>query len=338
MKIPYLKIISLLIILIAAGVPTTIVIANSPPPPYRVFIQFVNENSKPVPVTGLQITGCADETCQLPEYLIGYGNCTGKECYAGPSKLSNLWVLNCAGNQCLLEGKYNFSKELPVFLQMLVSTADETWMTNALLTPDCSCCDTGIKVVLLPSTAFAVFDEEFESPSEKSIASLSISFFVTVFTEGCICMLFFFFWRRKFPLSWKKLTWSMVLANIISYPIAWLTIPSLGQFQADSMRKLGLLAVSISIVIAVISLGIRLAPVFAIIVLVLAIISVYGNQEIHSQGLSPATVIIASELFAVVFETFYIHQFLKNELTIKQVATLCLAMNAISAALGYLVF
>lgn len=354
MKSTPTKLATLLLLIGILFIPTSVVAANSLPPPYRIWLRFVNEQEKPVQVTGLQIGGCDDDECQTPEYLIGFGQCNHPECFTGQPKLGEPWKLRCAGNQCLFESKYNFEHALTKNLRFFVSIDDLFLKTNLVTTPDCPYCDSSIKIIISQSTATALLDEEFVNPNQKTIGNLFYSFLLTVIVEVITGYLFYQVWKRKKVIPWKKLAWTIVLANFISYPVAWLTIPSFGRFQPSSFQTLGLIAGGVSVVIAAASIlisanrekiktwmivvGIVLVPICIIIVLALMLFFTYGNHDYSAEGLSPAIVIITAELFAFGCESLIIYQLRKHELSLKQVFVLCLAMNFASWLCGTLIF
>jgi hypothetical protein len=354
MKTTRSKIAILLLLVGLFCIPTSIVVANSLPPPYRIWLRFVNEQEKPVQVTGLQIGGCDDEACLSPIYLIGFGKCMNSQCFTSQPKLQEPFKLRCAGNQCLLESKFNFERALSKKIQFLISTDNTFYKTNFVTTPDCPYCDSSIKVMISNNTATATLDEKFKNPNQVTISNLFYTFLLTIIVEVIVGYLFFMFWKRKSAVSGKKLAWSIVLSNVISYPVAWLTIPSFGRFQSSTMQTIGLIALGVSIVIAAVSLliaankekikkwmivvGILLVPVCIFLVLVLTLFLSYGNTEYSAEGLSPAAIILSAEVFAVVCETLFIHQLRKSELKLKQIFILCLVMNALSLALGFLIF
>ena len=239
-------------------------------------------------------------------------------------------------------------------MRFLVSIDNLFLKTNLVTTPDCPYCDSSIKVIISQSTATAILDETFVNPNQKTIGTLFYSFLLTVIVEVFTGYLFYLFWKRKKVIQWKKLAWTIVLANFISYPVAWLTIPSFGRFQPSSFQTLGLIAAGVSIVIAVLSIliaanrekirtwmivvGVVLIPICIISVLAMMLFFTYGNHEYSAEGLSPVAIIIIAEVFAVVCETFFIHQLGKSELSLIQLFVLCLVMNFASWLCGTLIF
>jgi len=137
-----------------------------------------------------------------------------------------------------------------------------------------------------------------------------------------------------------------LLANLISYPVTWFLVPSLGRFRPMQVRQLG-------IVIAFMSRKEeRARRVFLVITLALQALSVivlglcfiltsmaraYGSGAYYAvAGLPPGLVILFAELFAVGFEALLLWLLARKTLALSfpKAALISLLMNAASYVAG----
>jgi hypothetical protein len=146
----------------------------------------------------------------------------------------------------------------------------------------------------------------------------------------------------------------VLLANLLSYPVAWVTIPSLGQMQKNSAALTGLVILFTSLVIAAAALfiaanrgkmrgwmiitGIVGVPVCAALVIIALFLSSYGNYDVNISGLSPAAIIIVAELYAVGFEALFLWLLKKKTLLFRHALLISAILNFLSAGIGFLIF
>ncbi len=353
MKTSRLRILCLVMLILGLSIPTSIAIANSLPPPYRVWFRFVNEKDKAVEVTGLHIAGCVDDACVTPEYLIGFGKCTGVECFTGQPKLSDPWKLACVGNRCILENPVNFTHELPAYLQLRIDNGKDSWQSSPFVTPECNYCDTRLKVTLAAGTGMVAADTDSTLAGEMQM-NFWPAWLVTIMIECLAASGIEEIWKRRSPGKQVNLWIGVLLANLLSYPVAWVTIPSLGQMQLNSAARSGLVILVVSLFISAIALfiaarrgkmrgwmivtGVVLIPVFAALVLAALFLSSYGNYDINVSGLPPAAVIILAEFYAVGFEALFLWLLKKKTLLFRQALLISAVLNILSAGIGFLIF
>lgn len=353
MKTSRLRIFYFVMLMLLLSIPTSIAIANSLPPPYRIYFRFIDTNERSVPVESVQVAGCEDAGCESPQYLIGYGSCEGVKCLSGERVLPDSWKLQCAGNRCILENPVNFAHELPAYLELRMESKKEEWQSEPFATPDCDYCDTRFKVILSSEMG------RLEADSDSTVAgAMQMNFWpswlVTILVECLASIGITEFWKRRSPGNQLTIWKGVLLANILSYPVAWVTIPSLGQMQQSSAALSGLVIFFISLVIAAIALfiaanrgkmrgwmiitGIVLIPVCAVLVLGALFLSSYGNYDVNISGLSPAVVIITAELYAVGFEALFLWLLKKKTMLFRQALLISAVLNLLSAGIGFLLF
>jgi hypothetical protein len=352
-KIGHTKLLILLATLLVLLIPVSLAKANSLPPPYRIYFRFIDTNERSIPVESVQVAGCEDADCKSPQYLIGYGICQGAHCLTGERALPDSWKLQCAGNRCILENPVNFALELPAYLQLRMEGGKEEWQSEPFATPDCDYCDTWFKVILSSEMS------KVEADSNSTVAgAMQMNFWpswlVTILVECLASIGITEFWKRRSPGNQLTIWKGVLLANILSYPVAWVTIPSLGQMQQSSATLSGLVIFFTSLVIAAAALfiaanrgkmrgwmiitGIVLIPVCAALVLAALFLSSYGNYDVNISGLSPAVVIITAELYAVGFEALFLWLLKKKTMLFRQALLISAVLNLLSAGIGFLLF
>jgi hypothetical protein len=350
MKTSRLKIILLLILLFSLIIPTSIAIANSLPPPYRVWFRFVSENEQPVNIKGLQVIGCEDEKCSSPQLLILFGQCTASECLKTQPNLEQDWTLDCAADRCLLQAKYPTENGLSKFFKLVVNSKSGIAVTTTVKTPEVNYGDSPFKIILDNSPAVIQIDTEFRTP-RMEFQGFFTTYIFTILVELITAAILLSILKKGAELPLKPLVWTVVWANILCYPVAWLSIPSFSRFQANSSRSIGMIFFFVVVVLTLVSFwfarnrdkpkkgiiiaSIFIVPICAVIVLVGVFMSTYGNYDIGLSGLGPVTVIILAELFAVSFEGFLLYQLPEKKISLLQAALVSLVMNAVSAILGY---
>ena len=171
----------------------------------------------------------------------------------------------------------------------------------------------------------------------------------TILSELITALVILVISKRKNTVSIKPLVWTVVWANILSYPIAWITIPSLGRFETESFRSVGMILFFVVILLTmagfwfsrnkpskgIIIASIFVVPICVVITLVGVVLLTYGNYNISLSGLSPIAVIFAAEVFAFAFEAFLLYRLPKSKLPLLFAILLSLATNTVSAILGY---
>lgn len=350
MKTNHLKIIYLVVLLLILSIPPSIAIANALPPPFRIWFRFVTEKEQPVNINGLQVIGCEDEECSSPQLLMLYGQCTAPECLNSEPTLQKYWTLECAGDRCMAQSKNPTNNSLSKFFELVVNSKSGIVVTSTVKTPELFYGDAPFKINVESNPAVIQADTEFKTP-KMEFQNFINTYFFTILVELITAAIFLSVLKRRDELPLKPLLWTVVWANILSYPVAWLTIPSFSRFQADYYRKIGMIFLVVVAILTLVSFwfarnrdkpkkgiiiaSIFIVPICAVIVLVGVFMVSYGNYDISLSGLSPATVIILAEVFAVVFEAFLLYELPENKITLVQAALLSLVMNAVSAILGY---
>jgi hypothetical protein len=350
MKTSRLKIICLMILLVTLSIPTSIAIANSLPPPFRIWFRFVSEKEQPVNIKGLQVIGCEDENCSSPKLMILFGQCTASECLKTQPVLQQDWTLECAADRCLLQAKSPTENGLSKYFKLVINSENGIATSTAVKTPEIFYGDSPFEIILDGNPAVIQIDTEFQTPKIKFQGFVNTYFF-TILVELISAAIFLAILKKGSVIPLKPLLWTVVWANILSYPVAWLTIPSFSRFQANSYRSIGMIFFFVVVILTLVSFwfarnkdkpkkgiiiaSIFIVPICGVLVLIGLFLSTYGNYDISLSGLSPLVVIILAEVFAVAFEAFLLYQLPEKKISILQAALVSLVMNAVSAIVGY---
>jgi hypothetical protein len=159
------------------------------------------------------------------------------------------------------------------------------------------------------------------------------------------------FWRTVEPGSFEGSLGIVFLANLVSLPVVWFFFPSLGQFQSEANRSLGVLILLAAFVYGalltgifrsrgkrrgwLIALSLLSLPVTVMCALIVpSFLNGYASGAVSVQGLPANIAIAASEVFAVVFEALLISILSKGKVPVKWAWITSLVMNAASFAMG----
>ncbi len=345
--------VALLVLLLLLLIPSTAALANSLPPPFQIFLRFIPQDSSANVINGVQLAGCEDSNCTTAQNLIQYGACNAPGFLTTPPILAESWHLECAGLRCLFQSDFHVIKTLPPYLRVIALQGDEGRASEIFPAPDCDYCTIGWKVDMTLAEPVVTIDDEFVNP-DRAYREFFLTYVFTVLVEVLTAAILLSVFRKLINVSLKKVVITTLLANVLSYPISWLVIPSFGQFQTDMYRKVSVMVILGVVIGTVVSLLLRkkqgkikkgmiialivAIPVCAVLFLVGMFAFSYGNYRIHVNGLPWNLVVILAEAFAVFFESFVLASLLKPELSYKKALLISLVTNAVSFVLGLLLF
>lgn len=334
-------------------IPTTVALANSLPPPFQIYFRFFSSGEAVPAIHDVQLVGCEDITCTSQSNLIQYGDCSAIGFLTEKPLLQESWQLSCAGARCLFNSDFHEAKSLPPYLRVITLHNDHGRASQVIPTPECDYCTVAWKIDLGAPEPLVSEDEEFINPNQ-AFRGFFLTYLLTILVEISVAAIITGVFRKTLQLSTRKLVLATLLANLLSYPISWLVIPSFGQFQMDLYRKTGFLiiaAIGIATVVSIylqrnhskIKRGTIVAliigvPVCGVLSLVCVFLISYGNHQIHVNGLPWTMVVILAELFAVLFEGTFISILFKGEFSYKKALLISLAVNAASFLLGLFLF
>ncbi|HNR02949.1 MAG TPA: hypothetical protein PKK59_10470 [Anaerolineaceae bacterium] len=334
-------------------IPGAIVLANSLPPPFQLYLRFFSSSGAVPNLQAVQLAGCTDPACETPEYLIEHGHCDSPGCFTGLPSEQPDWSLDCAGQRCFFESGYNEIGSYSPLIKIVADTGSEALVSQPVENPDCQYCSIAWKVDLGQAEPPVSLDEEFVEP-EDNFRGFFVTYAFTILIEVLGALIIFQLIKKQFQVPQKTWLISVLLANLLSYPVSWLTLPSYGQFQTDMFRRTAIMVVVIVAIATLVLLLLRknekplkkgaligliaAIPVCVILFFIGMFISSYGNYKVHVSGLPFPVVVTAAEAFAVVFETLVIWLFLRRQVKIHWVLICVVVINAISLVLGLLIF
>jgi len=332
-------------------IPTSIALANSGPPPTDIYFRFFSADKEAPKVEGVQFVGCYERSCTSPVNLVQYGKLNSPGFLSTTPAESEHWHFDCTASRCLLQVLSYELKHYP-YLRLITSYDEKVQFSEVVQVPDCDYCTVAWKVNLGEPVPLITEDEEFKSGG--SMINFLLTYSLTITVEILVAFLLLRFFHKSISLPTKKVLLSVLLVNLLSYPVSWLVIPSFGQFQADSYRKTSLLLAGIVAAITVISiivqknrgkikkwgyisLGISV-PICAIMFLIVSLMVSYGNRSVHINGLPWGIVVLLAEIFAVVFESSILSLLFKGEVKYKKALLFSLIANSASFLLGFDLF
>jgi len=176
---------------------------------------------------------------------------------------------------------------------------------------------------------------------------------VSVVVELLVAGVCFQVWARTDIDGLMGRLWIVFLVNLLSLPVVWLFFPSLGQLQTEASQQVGVFVLLGALAYAALLAGIYLSAgktrqwmiVLTLISLpvagvgsfvVWALTSYMGSRTVVVAGLTSSVTILASEVFAVVFEAVLITILSKRSLSSRWIWITSLLMNAASLSAGLL--
>ncbi|MBA3532361.1 MAG: hypothetical protein H0T73_10610 [Ardenticatenales bacterium] len=328
---------TLLLLLLLLSVPTAEAHANAAPPD---FLRFRLEYEIPLPgdIIGAQFQGCADERCSEITYALTYGRCGAEGCIeAGSSVPMIVDRLDCSLSACTanfrdemyqLRGQYerlviHFSDRVRVSQPF-----DGTWAERRL--------------VVVREEALEMSNE----PGVMVVGSLLL-FLPAAFLTLLVELLVGYLYLRRFPEIPKKMLLWLLPLHLVTLPMIWFFFPSLRLLPNPSATLLAPAAFSLTLIVGaallslsggyigersfmlLFGLGLLSAPFIAWGYATLA-----APSEIH--GVPAALTTPLSELFAVLFEAWFLRVVNREFLSRNHALRLSLLANAASYALGLL--
>jgi hypothetical protein len=339
--------------------PINVAYANSGPPPSVAWFTFDYKISQTPKLLGVQLIACTTENCEQTELLQQYGTCDGEGCKMSQPKL-NGWpdTFSCAENICVASGYYG---EMP--FKLVAQFSDRVRSTGVISQLPAKYGETKSWHVFVQETDLtnesgflpAAADPDKVYPKQP-ILLFGLSIVVEIVVAG-LCFLIGIRIRfgsveiRGGNLENKLLI--VLLVNLVSLPMVWFFFPAIGRFQLAANQNRGVIVFFLALVFTALLAGIYHSEgktrgwLIAMMVISLALIGFcgpiilsftnayeFGNYVVNVQGLSPTAVIIASEIFAVVYEGFMMMVMGKKSIPVKLIWITSFLMNASSFIAG----
>lgn len=222
--------------------PSSNVLANVAPPPTRIWLRFYNSDNSIPRLDSVQLVGCSNINCNSPILLKKYGKCTLSGCLSTAPILSKAWSFDCASSRCLFVYDRLNDNTLPTYLQLIVQSSGRISTSAIIETPQYRYFN-GFqwKVIIEVANLTIVDDTRWYIPNFAE-ATFFNAYGFNIIVELLIAGIFVWLWRKKKEIPKFKMLGSVILANLLSYPVSWLLIPSFGQFQYLYVRTWGIIS------------------------------------------------------------------------------------------------
>jgi len=351
--------------------PTASAWANSAPPPAQLWFVFEDESGQPLTPQGVQLVGC-DPNCTNEILLQHYGACDQPGCLPGEPVLGS-WSdeINCSQAKPSWEAlpsqsnrdstvglcqttSYDYSGQYRLVAQIdgQVYTSDLHPFQDSQNYTDW---EYAFRVVVSPTGLALVENPDFEAPS-GSWPGFFPSLLVTLAVELLVAGLYLGILLKLRGPSLVNLLVLVALADLVTFPLVWFFFPSFAPFTPAYNMAVGyfllfagllftiLLAIPFLrsegrkrwIWVGVITLlALLIVPVCSILVL---FATRYGSSyNLSWEGLPGSWLLLASEIFAVLFEAGFIYFLSRKALAFKHALLLSLLMNLASYLAGLLI-
>jgi hypothetical protein len=345
-----LPVVGMIVILL---LPVPVALANSIPS-LTLWLVFGDQTSGHPDLEGVQLIGCDTPECSQPTLLLQYGRCNSAGCLDGSPSLQAVQDLQCFTGRCVAVF-YNYSEDVSPPFRIVGQFSDRVRQSDLLekALPGVGSAEWYIAV---RDTALAVSvspARSIQNPYDPYFDSFLWFFALTIVTELLVAALALRAWLKIRGKSLPAGLGYVLLANLISYPVAWIFWPSLSRFQPMELRQTGYLVILgagfFTALVAGLSrqegkarrpwliLTLVLLPVGCIITFVFLFVTGYGGAgRIAVPGLPPSLTIVLAELFAVAFEALLLYLLARKTLSLSaiQAALISLVMNASSLVTG----
>ena len=343
-----------LVIVIGASFlfPFQTVHANSLPPPSVVWLEFEFETEPAPRLQGIQLVGCESGACAQPILLQQSGECDEAGCIAPPETLTGMSnSIGCADDICRSSA---FPSHGGSSFRIVAQFSDRLRTSAVVEGLPAEYGEESTWRVLVGGADLSL-ERQADAPVishphrlvQRNLGWVGLSILIELLVAG-LC--FRIFAQTELTQLPKQLL-MVLLVNLISLPVAWIFIPSLGQFQQEYSRSFGSYVLVTAGVFAallafiyrsegksrwrLVALTIALSLLTAFCYLSLLPWLLYGGvYTVHVQGLSANAVIIVAELFALVFEAVMISILSRKTLSPRLIWLVSFLMNTASFVVG----
>jgi hypothetical protein len=326
--------------------------ANSTAPPSVVWLTFDYQTAQTPRLLGVQLIACVTTDCEQPVLLQQYGTCNHAGCLASAPKITG-WAYDfgCASGICRSSA---YPSHGGTDFRLVAQFSDRVRSSNVVSKLPSQYGETAAWRVIVRETDLDI-ELDAAIPTihdplalfQQDLRWLGLSIVVELLVAG-LC---FQVWARTDIGGLMGRLWMVFLVNLLSLPVVWLFFPSLGQLQTEASQETGVFVLFGALVYGAVLAGIyhsegktrRWAIILTLISLpvvglgslvVWALTSYMGSRTVVVQGLSSNVTILASEVFAVVFEAILIMIMSKRSPSSRLIWVTSLLMNAASFVTG----
>lgn len=317
-----------LVALIATPLPAR---ANSAPPPFELWLVFPQPSNN----RAVQLLECADAACAQTKLIADNAN-------TAPARMA------CNETLCL----FNSYRQTSSGIYKLVAADGATTKASPPFAIDMFG-EYGYKrAFLVANDASGLVVSPTDIPRGVFSQPMLSGFLLTLAIELVVCAILFLVMKPRAAKLWHALV-SVALLNALSYPVVWTLFPALSPMHYPSEFSLGVVLLFFAFIALACAVAWRwaqgnakvVAGIFTVLVLIAAVpcgffslfATSYGYHPPQLTGISPLSGLIASEIFAFVFEALGMWLLAKRGLALWQAALISLVCNLISWGVGALV-
>lgn len=332
------------------------VAANAAPPPSKLWFTFVDDGASQPKIEGLQLLACPAETCEAPEPLLQYGDCTASACMM-PVPESTRWSsLQCVDDRCLATVQYYMIEEAPdLHFKLVAQFADGVRISPVVAgLPQTYGDDRAWIVQVGVADLRLVDDTQFADPTRRYgnfLWGLALTLAVELFVAGALL----WWWKKAERDVFVKRLVMVGLINLLTYPLVWLVFPSLQQFQRSYLRTLSIYVAIAFVLYAAALVWIyvpkdksmrRLALIMTLLslpapgigLLLVLVVGGYGSYTVVASGLTPGLALLLTEVFVVLLEGLLLWVLSRKSLPLLHAGAISLLMNLASFLVGQAIF
>jgi hypothetical protein len=329
--------------------------ANAPAPPSYAWFHFQNPTARSAVLQGVQLAECRTQQCLKPVLLLQSGICTAAGCLRSPPILSTPHRFQCANHACLFVESQFSPRSTGAYYQLIAQFSDRLRISPAfrLNIRDglAGYSARNLNVTVGENDLAIAPDTTPMKPTRWEVFGTGLA--LTEITELTVAGLFLR-WRKFEKQELGKLLVAIAFINLLTFPVVWFFFPSLQPFQYTASRVVGTISLGVAILFSLLLVKraaslttitpirnlfiawLLTLPLVLFITFIAAFIFSYGEWLPSATGLPTIVTLPASEIFAVVWETWLIHRLSQGNLSLPQSSLLSVLTNGASLILGLL--
>jgi hypothetical protein len=335
--------------------PVNVAYANSTPPSSVVWFTFDYRTTQIPRLLGVQLIACSTTNCEQPVLLQQVGTCDRAGCVTlPPQNTGGPNDFGCKANICR---SAVYPSHGGTYFELVVQFSDRVRTSGVVgkLPSYGGTWDTWRVIVRDAELIISPVDPQFESFPNRYIPKQPLlQFGLSILVEILLAGLCLQIWARTDIRRLSGRLLIILLVNLLSLPVVWFFFPSLvGQFKSHVTTISGYFFLAAALIYASLLAGIyrsgkktrRWLIILTFISLPVTVfclsapgifLSDYASIPVFTQGLTANIAILASEIFAVVFEAILITILSKRSLPLRLIWITSLLMNAASFVAGLL--
>jgi hypothetical protein len=318
------------------------VTADSAPPPVEVWFVFHSNSSKPLEIITAKVVGCTTQDCNetTAKYVSDKLACFRDLCW---------WSFD----------SYTFNDgQVPYFFQLITKFPSGEKASSVLDDVPLNYGKTASYQVELSGDGLAI--QRIKDISWPGLEFNLESYLISLIIESLVGAIFLAVWKKLRIWEILKYIGTIILVNLVSYPVLWSFFSSVTQFHHKSDKIFGIADLIFGMVFYILlllainainnkwieeSIIFTIATIMSIPLYYLLSFGIFvmgfgsaGGGPMVAAGISVNTAIVLLEIFAVMIEALLLFRMRKKHLTLSQAFLTSLIMNLASFGIGLLIF